>query len=150
MPSRLCWSHRHTRTGKPWRIGGVLKILKNYNYTGNLLLQKTYSENHLTKRKLVNNGEQPQYHVEGAHEAIIDLDTFEAVQEEIERRAEYYAPTKKATSYPLRDSSYAVSAESTTGARPRQAVSFGSAPPTTPTAKKPVPPRRYPKAFFMT
>ena len=91
----------HTRTGKPWRIGGVLKILKNYNYTGNLLLQKTYSENHLTKRKLVNNGEQPQYHVEGAHEAIIDLDTFEAVQEEIERRAEYYAPTKKAASYPF-------------------------------------------------
>ena len=90
-----------TRTGKPWRIGGVLKILKNYNYTGNLLLQKTYSENHLTKRKLVNNGEQPQYHVEGAHEAIIDLDTFKAVQEEIERRAEYYAPTKKATSYPF-------------------------------------------------
>ena len=90
-----------TRTGKPWRIGGVLKVLKNYNYTGNLILQKTYSENHLTKRKLVNNGEQPQYHVEGAHEAIIDLETFEAVQEEIERRAEYYAPTKKATSYPF-------------------------------------------------
>ena len=90
-----------TRTGKPWRIGGVLKVLKNYNYTGNLLLQKTYSENHLTKRKLVNNGEQPQYHVEGAHEAIIDLGTFEAVQEEIERRAEYYAPTKKAASYPF-------------------------------------------------
>ena len=91
----------HTRTGKPWRIGGVLKILKNYNYTGNLLLQKTYSENHLTKRKLVNNGEQPQYHVEGAHEAIIDLATWEAVQEKIERRAEYYAPTKKAASYPF-------------------------------------------------
>ena len=90
-----------TRTGKPWRMGGVLKVLKNYNYTGNLILQKTYSENHLTKRKLVNNGEQPQYHVEGAHEAIIELDTFEAVQEEIERRAEYYAPTKKAASYPF-------------------------------------------------
>lgn len=90
-----------TRTGKPWRIGGVLKVLKNYNYTGNLLLQKTYSENHLTKRKMTNCGEQPQYHVEGAHEAIIDLATWEAVQEEIERRAKYYAPTKKATSYPF-------------------------------------------------
>lgn len=91
----------HTRTGKPWRMGGVLKVLKNYNYTGNLLLQKTYSENHLTKRKLANNGEQPQYHVEGAHEAIIDFATWEAVQEEINRRAEYYAPNKKATSYPF-------------------------------------------------
>ena len=90
-----------TRVGKPWRMGGVLKVLKNYNYTGNLLLQKTYSENHLTKRKMINCGEQPQYHVEGAHEAIIDLATWEAVQEEIERRAEYYAPTKKAASYPF-------------------------------------------------
>ena len=90
-----------TRTGKPWRIGGVLKVLKNYNYTGNLLLQKTYSENHLTKRKLVNCGEQPQYHAEGAHEAIIDLETWEAVQDEIARRAEQYAPTKKASSYPF-------------------------------------------------
>ena len=90
-----------TRTGKPWRMGGVLKVLKNYNYTGNLILQKTYSENHLTKRKMINCGEQPQYHAEGAHEAIIDLETWEAVQEEIERRAKYYAPTKKATSYPF-------------------------------------------------
>ena len=90
-----------TRTGKPWRMGGVLKVLKNYNYTGNLILQKTYSENHLTKRKMINCGEQPQYHAEGAHEAIINLETWKAVQEEIERRAEYYAPTKKAASYPF-------------------------------------------------
>jgi len=90
-----------TRVGKPWRVEGVLKVLKNYNYTGNLILQKTYSENHLTKRKMINNGEQPQYHAVGTHEAIIDLATWEAVQEEIERRAEYYAPTKMATSYPF-------------------------------------------------
>ena len=91
-----------TITGKPWRMGGVLKVLKNYNYTGNLLLQKTYSENHLTKRKIINCGEQPQYHAEGAHEAIIDLATWEAVQEEMNRRAEYYAPSKQApASYPF-------------------------------------------------
>ena len=91
-----------TRTGKPWRMGGVLKVLKNYNYTGNLLLQKTYSENHLTKRKMINNGERPQYHAVGTHEAIVDLATWEAVQEEIQRRAEYYAPSKQApNSYPF-------------------------------------------------
>ena len=91
-----------TRTGKPWRMGGVLKVLKNYNYTGNLLLQKTYSENHLTKRKMINNGERPQYHAVGTHEAIVELTTWEAVQEEIHRRAEYYAPSKQApNSYPF-------------------------------------------------
>ena len=83
-----------TRTGKPWRTEGVLKILRNYNYTGNLILQKTYRENHLTKRKMKNNGEKPQYHAVGTHEAIIDLATFEAVQEEIARRAEHYSGKK--------------------------------------------------------
>ena len=83
-----------TRVGKPWRTEGVLKILRNYNYTGNLILQKTYRENHLTKRKMKNNGEKPQYHAVGTHEAIIDLATFETVQEEIVRRAEHYSGKK--------------------------------------------------------
>ena len=83
-----------TRVGKSWRTEGVLKILRNYNYTGNLLLQKTYRENHLTKRKMKNNGEKPQYHAVGTHEAIIDLATFEAVQEEIARRADHYSGKK--------------------------------------------------------
>ena len=83
-----------TRVGKPWRTEGVLKILRNYNYTGNLILQKTYRENHLTKRKMKNNGEKPQYHAVGTHESIIDLTTFEAVQEEIARRADHYSGKK--------------------------------------------------------
>ena len=83
-----------TRVGKPWRTEGVLKILRNYNYTGNLILQKTYRENHLTKRKMKNNGEKPQYHAVGTHEAIIDLPTFEAVQEELAKRAEHYSGKK--------------------------------------------------------
>ena len=91
-----------TRTGKPWRIEGVLKILRNYNYTGNLILQKTYRENHLTKRKMKNNGEKPQYHAVGTHEAIIDLATFEAVQEELARRSEHYSGKKPSTvTYPF-------------------------------------------------
>ena len=61
-------------------------MLRNVNYTGNLLLQKTYTENHLTKRKRYNDGILPQYYVENAHEAIIEADTFEAVQNETEKR----------------------------------------------------------------
>ena len=91
-----------TRLGKPWRIEGILKILRNYNYTGNLILQKTYRENHLTKRKMKNNGEKPQYHAVGTHEAIIDLATFEAVQEELARRSEHYSGKKPSTvTYPF-------------------------------------------------
>lgn len=91
-----------TRNGCIWHNSAIHRILRNYNYTGNLILQKTYRENHLTKKTLVNNGELPKYHATGTHEPIIDLETFEAVQEEIQRRALLHAPKKSTTErYPF-------------------------------------------------
>ncbi len=84
-----------TRRGYEWDPTVVGKVLSNYNYTGNLLLQKTYREDHLTKRTKVNKGKYPQYHVEGSHEAIIDMEMFMAVQREKERRAGQYNPGHK-------------------------------------------------------
>lgn len=52
-------------------------------YTGNALLQKTYTNNHLEKKRLRNNGEMPMYYAEGTHDAIIDMETFEKVQERL-------------------------------------------------------------------
>jgi len=90
-----------TQKGFVWHKSAVTRILRNYNYTGNLLLQRFYSENHITKKKLVNAGEKPKYMVENSHEAIIPLETFEKVQAEIERRAKKYQhkPAPKAA-YP--------------------------------------------------
>lgn len=65
-----------TRQGKPWIRNSVVLVLKNYAYTGNLVLQRTYNENYITKRKMQNDGQLPQYHATDTHEAIIDLDTF--------------------------------------------------------------------------
>lgn len=76
-----------SRFGGKWNQSAVSRVLSNYTYTGNLLLQKTFSENHITKRKMFNTGELPKYHAEDAHEAIIDMETFQAVQKEKERRA---------------------------------------------------------------
>ena len=42
----------------------------------------------MTKELRVNNGEVPQYYVEGSHEAIIAPEEFQAVQEEMARRKE--------------------------------------------------------------
>lgn len=39
-----------------WHWSTINSILNNYNYTGDLILQKTYRENHLTKKRKVNNG----------------------------------------------------------------------------------------------
>ena len=39
-----------SRFGGKWNQSAVSRVLSNYTYTGNLLLQKTFSENHITKR----------------------------------------------------------------------------------------------------
>ena len=88
-----------TQQGCIWHRSAIMRILRNYTYTGNLLLQTKYRENHLTKRTLVNNGELPQYHAIETHEAIIDIDTFNAVQEEIKRRAEKHTKTHEKQKY---------------------------------------------------
>lgn len=91
-----------TKKGCEWHSSVVNKILKNYNYTGNLLLQKTYRENHITKITRINKGELPKYHAIETHEAIIPLETFAVVQKEFERRAEKYAKnTAKPDPYPF-------------------------------------------------
>ena len=76
-----------SRFGGKWNQSAVSRILSNHTYTGNLLLQKTFRENHITKRKIFNNGELPKYLAEESHEAIVDEKTFQAVQEEKSRRA---------------------------------------------------------------
>ena len=69
-----------------WNAGAVHSILTNEKYKGDALLQKSYTVDFLTKKKKVNEGEIPQYYVEGNHEAIISPDVFEQVQRELERR----------------------------------------------------------------
>ena len=90
-----------TRNGNAWSHASVLWILHNYSYTGNLLLQTTYTENHITKKYRMNSGELPMYHAEHSHEPIISLETYEAVQEESKRRAEKYGKKENGNQSPL-------------------------------------------------
>jgi len=69
-----------------WSTSTVKSILRNEKYKGDALLQKSYTVDFLTKKTKINEGEIPQYYVEGNHEAIIDPDVFEMVQREMERR----------------------------------------------------------------
>jgi len=78
--------------GVKFPINTLRQMLRNVKYTGNLLLQKTYTQDHLTKRRLKNTGQLPMYLVEGNHEAIIDRATFDAAQAEITRRAAAHVP----------------------------------------------------------
>ena len=85
-----------SRFDTAWCKNSVMSVLRNYIYTGNLLLQKTYRTDHISKQKAANCGQLPMYYVEGAHEPIIDTVTFERVQAEIRRRAALFTPPKPA------------------------------------------------------
>ncbi len=90
-----------TQQGYTWHQSAVTRILRNYTYTGNLLLQTKYRENHLTKRTLVNHGELPMYHAENTHEPIIDIGTYDLVQLEMTRRSEKFAKQSTRKTYPF-------------------------------------------------
>lgn len=75
-----------TIAGGRWYDSTILTILKNEKYKGDVLLQKTYTLDHLTKKKVINNGEVDSYYIEDNHPAIISKEMWEKVQEEIKRR----------------------------------------------------------------
>ena len=58
----------------------------NEKYKGDALLQKVYTTDFLSKKKKKNEGEIPQYYVEGNHEAIITPAVFDRVQERMRRK----------------------------------------------------------------
>ena len=79
-----------TQRGGRWQKSTIESIISNYNYTGDLILQKTFRPDHITKKEKINNGEVNKYLVEDDHEAIILKEIFLKVQEERERRTERY------------------------------------------------------------
>ncbi|MFM0900228.1 recombinase family protein [Streptococcus suis] len=77
-------------TGKAnWYPSAIQKMLQNEKYKGDALLQKTFTVDFLTKKRVQNDGQVNRYYVENSHEAIIDKDTWELVQLELARRKAY-------------------------------------------------------------
>ena len=72
---------------KQWLATTIKKILSNEKYIGDALLQKTYTVDFLSKKRVKNNGIVPQYYVENSHEPIIPREIYMRVQEEMARRA---------------------------------------------------------------
>lgn len=72
-----------TVNGKKWCTTGILCILQNEKYAGDLIIQKTYTKDVLNHRPVENNGELPRYYIPDHHEAIICREDWIAVQEKI-------------------------------------------------------------------
>ena len=80
-----------TRRGNPiWCETVIRKIIKNEKYKGDLLQGKTFTVDPITHRRLENMGEEQKYLIEKNHEAIIDDETWDKVQEILQKRSESY------------------------------------------------------------
>lgn len=80
--------HVLTKKGdKVWSTEVIRSILTNERYCGDLLMQKTFIDNPISKKSHKNRGEMPKYYVQNNHPAIVDRKVFQAVQAEIARRS---------------------------------------------------------------
>lgn len=70
-----------------WAPTVIDKMLINEKYMGDLLLQKTYTIDYLTKHRVKNSGIVPKYFVAENHPPIIERNLFLRVQEERLRRS---------------------------------------------------------------
>ena len=75
-----------TVAGGRWHSSTILGILKNEKYMGDAKLQKTYSADHLRKKKCVNLGEIDSYYIENNHPPIIPREVWEEAQRQIALR----------------------------------------------------------------
>lgn len=83
----------HTTLGNDFKEASVRQLIFNEVYAGDIRRQKCYVEDPITKRKVPNQGELPQYYMTDCHEAIIDRETYAKVKAEMERRASLLNPT---------------------------------------------------------
>jgi site-specific DNA recombinase len=94
-----------TVTGSRWDQTTILDIIKNEKYKGDALLQKTYTQNHLTKLKKENRGEVDSFYVIDSHPAIVTKEVWEQAQAEMKKRAEakgnFEGNNKGQNRYPL-------------------------------------------------
>lgn len=78
--------HLTSRGNSTWASTAIRSILRNEKYRGDVLLQKTCVADFLTKTVKPNNGEVPQYYVEGHHDPIIEPRIWDQVQVELDTR----------------------------------------------------------------
>ena len=78
-----------------WNISTLQSILQNEKYCGDVIMQKTFRKDCISKKTVVNTGQLPKYWTQNHHEAIISREMFDAAQEETLRRKAVAAGTKK-------------------------------------------------------
>lgn len=87
-----------TVSGKAeWMASHIRSILTNEKYCGDVLLQKNFIQDCISKKVIPNTGQLPKYLIQNQHEGIVSRETLDAVQLEMARRNAKAGDTRKST-----------------------------------------------------
>ena len=86
---------KNTAGTPEWTTSNLRTILSDEKYCGDVLLQKTFIRDCISKQVIRNTGQLPMYLIQNHHEAIIPRERFDAVQMELARRRAQTGGTKK-------------------------------------------------------
>lgn len=78
-----------------WSITRIRSILQNKKYYDDVLMQKTFRQDFISRKTIKNTGQLPMYLIENHHDAIVDRDKFNKVQTEMARRSAARSPSQK-------------------------------------------------------
>lgn len=81
-----------------WGIDQIRNILSNEKYCGDVLMQKTFIQDCISKKVVKNTGQLPMYLIQNNHPAIVSREVYQAVQAEKARRSASASPSKKTSS----------------------------------------------------
>ena len=92
-----------------WNKSKIKSILTNERYSGDVILQKTYITDPISKKSMKNNGELPKYLVKNAWPAIVSKEIFDMAQTERAKRSSKPKISKNAITETGKYSKYALS-----------------------------------------
>ena len=72
-----------------WYPVSIERVLRNEKHVGDILMQKTYTSDFLTKKMAENNGDLEQYYIKDNHPGIVSREDWDAVQIELDRRERF-------------------------------------------------------------
>ena len=79
-----------------WSVSVIKGILTNEKYCGDVLLQKTFCTDVISKKIVKNIGQMTQYYMPDHHEGIVSKEQYQAVQAEMARRSALRSQSKQA------------------------------------------------------
>ena len=82
-----------SRFGGEWTDAHLRELLRNEKYSGDILMQKYFRADHLSKQDIKNSGQIDRYFMQDHHTPIVDRETFQHVQDRMDLQRETHAGT---------------------------------------------------------